>query len=404
MILILVDKNLIKCSRFNPTKKTHQMSILEICRKIETGELTLPLYQRDVSWNLEQMVDLFNYQLLGKSAVSPISLNEISNTIGEVPQVSFIERDLINEYNIKNKHLSVGDGQQRCGTNYLAYSNHPILRNVVLDLRKGKFIILKSNSDIKKYQIPIGILLNKDDSIFEDYIFNNNTLSKPECMGVLYQVRTKLREYNYTVNLAEDLSEEEQINWFEVLNNAGSRVTRIQMKFSKLMTKNIDIYKDYTNIYRSKLEDVGLNDLFRIKETEVSLPIASLNPAYEVVMNKVHTKNFTPIPSDVRTNQLCNLGDEDPNKLLNCFQISLNALDSTISFIKDNDLKVPTRIDYITYLSGLFTFRGIDCLNDKELDDIISWYNNVNFTNMSNDERRVEFSNLLEIVNINTLK
>ena len=46
---MIVDKNLIKCSRFNPTKKTHQMSILEICKKIESGELTLPLYQRDVN-------------------------------------------------------------------------------------------------------------------------------------------------------------------------------------------------------------------------------------------------------------------------------------------------------------------------------------------------------------------
>lgn len=401
---MIVDKNLIKCSRFNPTKKTHQMSILEICKKIESGALTLPLYQRDVSWTIEQMIDLYNYQLLGKSAVSPISLIEISDTIGEVPQISFIHRDMIDETTMKHKHLSVGDGQQRCGSNYLAYSNDPCLKDVVLDLRKGKFLRLKNCLDIKKYQIPIGILLNKEDAVFQDYILGNSTLSKPECMGVLYQVRTKLREYNYTVNLAEDLNEDEQIEWFEVLNNSGSRVTRIQMKFSKLMTKNIDIYKDYTSIYTSKLEEVGLSDLFKIKETEVSLPIASLNPAYEVIMEKAHTKNFTPIPSDVRPNQLCSLGNESPDKLLQCFDLTLNALDTAISFIGDNSLDIPTRIDYITYLTGLFTFCNIDTLNPDELDDIITWYNNVNFVNMSNDERRVEFSNLLSIVNIPTLK
>jgi hypothetical protein len=32
-----------------------------------------------------------------------------------------------------------------------------------------------------------------------------------------------MKNYNYTINLAEDLSEDEQISWFEVLNNAGSR-------------------------------------------------------------------------------------------------------------------------------------------------------------------------------------
>ena len=401
---MIVDKNLIKCSRFNPTKKTHQMSILEICKKIESGSLTLPLYQRDVSWTIEQMIDLYNYQLLGKSAVSPISLIEISDTIGEVPQISFIFRDVIEETAMKHKHLSVGDGQQRCGANYLAYSNDPCLQDVVLDLRKGKFLRLKNCADIKKYQIPIGILLNKEDVVFQEYILANSTLSKPECMGVLYQVRTKLREYNYTVNLAEDLNEDEQIEWFEVLNNSGSRVTRIQMKFSKLMTKNIDIYKDYTSVYTSKLEEVGLSDLFKIKETEVSLPIASLNPAYEVIMKKAHTKNFTPIPSDVRPNQLCSLGNETPDKLLQCFNLALIALDTAISFISNNSLDIPTRIDYITYLTGLFTFRNIDTISPDELDDIITWYNDVNFVNMSNDDRRVEFSNLLSIVNIPTLK
>lgn len=34
--------------------------------------------------------------------------------------------------------------------------------------------------------------------------------------------------------MAEDLSEDEQITWFEVLNNAGSRVSIIQMRFAKM--------------------------------------------------------------------------------------------------------------------------------------------------------------------------
>lgn len=46
-----------------------------------------------------------------------------------------------------------------------------------------------------------------------------------DVMAFLLLARTKILSYAYTVNMAEDLSEDEQITWFEVLNNAGSRVS-----------------------------------------------------------------------------------------------------------------------------------------------------------------------------------
>lgn len=66
---------------FNPTKKSHQLSIYDMCHKIEKKEITLPLYQRDLSWNLSKSVSLFNYQLFGKAPVAPISINQISKKI-----------------------------------------------------------------------------------------------------------------------------------------------------------------------------------------------------------------------------------------------------------------------------------------------------------------------------------
>ena len=59
----------------------------------------------------------------------------------------------------------------------------------------------------------------------------------------------KIKNYNYTINSADALSEDEQIEWFEVRNNAGSRVSIIQMRFSKLKMYGIDIYKQYTSVY-----------------------------------------------------------------------------------------------------------------------------------------------------------
>ena len=272
-----INRQLLEAANLNPTKNSRQEYIFTLCEYIEKNELTLPLYQRDISWTLHKCVELLNYQLLSKSPISAISINIINNTDEKfaVPQVSFIERDLLP--NAVRGQMSVVDGQQRLTTNYKAYCNHPDLKNVVLDLGKGEFII--NPEAYRKNQIPVGILLNKDDTKLIEYTEKNKTLSSPAIVNALLQIRNKIKTYQYTINFATDLSEDEQINWFEVLNNAGSRVSIIQMRFSKLKAHGIDVYTQYTHVYRNKVLDYGY-DYFTPQKANVSYPIAALNPAY----------------------------------------------------------------------------------------------------------------------------
>ena len=90
-----INKNLVYAASFNPTKKSTQMSVFDMCQKIEDNTISLPLYQRDLSWTIKKCVDLLNYQLLGKAPVSPISMNIILNVENCVPQVSFIDREVM---------------------------------------------------------------------------------------------------------------------------------------------------------------------------------------------------------------------------------------------------------------------------------------------------------------------
>ena len=90
-----ISKELVKAASFNPTKKSHQMSIVDMCQKIDDQSISLPLYQRDLSWTIAKSIALLNYQLLGKAPVSPISINVILNAQDCVPQVSFIDRELL---------------------------------------------------------------------------------------------------------------------------------------------------------------------------------------------------------------------------------------------------------------------------------------------------------------------
>lgn len=382
-----INKGLMSAATFDPTKRTSQMTVAEMCRKIEIDVISLPLYQRDISWTLQKCIDLLNYQLWGKAPVSPISINVINKVDDAVPQVSFINREIIST--VERGQYSVVDGQQRLTTNYKAFCNHEDFRNLVLDLGKGEFSEVRDS--LRANQIPVGILLNKEDGALFEYAKSKRGLNAPDVLAVLLQVRSKMKNYNYTINSAEDLTEDQQIEWFEVLNNAGSRVSIIQMRFSKLKAHGIDIYKQYTNLYRTRMFEAGYEDFFTPQKTNVSYPVAALNPAFEIITKKQHSGNYAPIPSDTKENQLCNLL---PEQLSRCFSMTLDALDRTLDFINDSELPRLSRIDYINYLLGYFIFHSGD-LTDVDKEKLIEWIDSVDFTNKSNSQRRDIFSSLI---------
>lgn len=384
-----ISKTLVQAASFNPTEKSHKMTVLDMCKKIETLDITLPLYQRDVSWTINQSIELLNYQLLGKAPIAPISMNIILDTNDFVPQVSFVDREMLEEKDVEKGQMSVVDGQQRLTTNYKAYSNNDDFRNIVLDVARGKFLLVEGA--FTRSQIPVGILLNKEDSVFYDYLAKNNMMKDSALITTLVQCRTKIRNYYYTINQAESLSEDEQIEWFEVLNNAGSRVSALQMRFSKMKVHGIDIYVMYTLKFKSKLLEYGY-DFFSPQKTSVSYPVAALNPAYEVIMNKSHTDAYAPIPSDTKENQLCTM---PPKLLIQCFDKTLEALDKTLDFIAEHSVEAPDRIDYINYLTGYFVYNAYP--TETQMNKLIEWYKKVDFNNKSNSRRRMIFTQLLDI-------
>lgn len=386
-----INKKIQIAAEFNPTRKSHQMNIFEMCKKIKGNKITLPLYQRDLSWTLKKAVDLFNYQLFGKAPISPISMNQISEPTS-VPQISFLTRSTINNENIEADHQSVVDGQQRLSTNFKAYTNDEDFKNVVLDISKATFKIIEMGPS--KNQIPVGILLNESDEKLETYLREKNKDDFNIIFPVLIQVRSKIKNYNYTINIAENLNEDEQIKWFEVLNNAGSRVSTLQMSFSKLKMHGLDIYSDYTHPFKEKFNDFGFEDLFSPYTTNVSYPIAALNSAYEIIMNQSrHNNNYAPIPSDTKEKLLTKL---EPTIISEIFELTMNSLEKALNFIDENGLRDNiTRIDYVLYLTGYFAYN-----NDLDLNKttkLINWVRNTNFVNQSNSERRNIFTELIKI-------
>lgn len=387
-----LNKSLAPNADRNPTKESRQITIDQICTKIDSGELTMPLYQRDLSWTLQKCVALLNYQLRGKAPVSAISINVVNDVKIAVPQVTFIDRDPVKT--ITPGLNSVVDGQQRITTNYKAYIDSEDFRNIVLDLVKGKFLIVKNEALIEKHQIPVGVLMYKDQQRLTNYVVEHK-LTEPDVYSVILQVRNKFKNYYYTVNQAMDMTESEQIEWFEVLNNAGSRVSGTQMKLATLKLMGIDIYTQYTHKYVDKVTSKGYGDIFTQKSTDVSYPICALNPAIEVITGKKHSRNSCPMAPDAEKVKTT-LKHFDKEQILHSFDLTLAALDKALDFIDSHDINIQNRGDYINFLTGYFVFHPGD-LSEIIEDYLVDWCRTQNFGNTSNSERRDIFSKLIEV-------
>lgn len=389
---IYVNSKLKEFANFDPTKDSKQLKILEICTQIENGEMVLPIFQTYLRWSTKENISLYNYLLLGKAALSPISVNEIKEENVAVQQVTFINRDFVNA---KKGMYSTTDGQQRCTCCYLAYINDEAVKVIVLDLTKGEFI--ENTGALTESQIPVGILYNKDMQVFKDFVEAREQLKDFEVYSLLVDIRSKFFNYYFSANFAKDLDAEEQIYWFNRLNLAGSRVTNIELQLTNLLPKGVDFYTLYANKFVSKLNSNGVK--FSVLTTEVSIPLACLNSAYEIVTNRAHSSNYSPIPSDAKINQICKLENYDLEK---CFDLTLKAIDNVFKFVNQNNLNhyISLRIDYITYLIGLFVYIGNSTINEKQKNAIIDWCKNVNFKNESNTARRAKFDKLLAIRNL----
>lgn len=48
-----ISKRILDSVNIDPTRKSHSLSILQICENIDKLVYVLPVYQRDVSWSLK---------------------------------------------------------------------------------------------------------------------------------------------------------------------------------------------------------------------------------------------------------------------------------------------------------------------------------------------------------------
>lgn len=390
----MTNKILKDAVNFDPTKKSQTATVVSLNEDIKNNKISLPIYQRHISWQLQKSVDLFNYQLFGKAPVSPLSFNKIKpESSNSMQQVKLLTRELIPMENISSDQVSVVDGQQRLSTNYRAYIDDSTFQNIVLDLKKGKFRLLEEGP--MNHQIPVGKLLNQDDSVMSSYVSDKMNITDFNDMQLLLQIRTKLRQYSYTLHIAEDMTELQQIEWFEVLNNAGSKVTALQMTFAKLASQEFDIYSEYGIKFQELVETFDTQVKFSPYTTNVSYPVAALNPELELYLKQEHKANYAPMPSDTKENTLAKVDKKHPGAIKEIALKTLDDVAKALDFLKVHGLNDSVdRMDYILNITGYFAYHSN--LTEEQEEYLVNWVKKVNFRNKTNKDRRDIYSNLLK--------
>ena len=389
---IKVNQELNFYATSDPTKESKPVAIRDLCEDVKSEKLTIPIYQTYLRWSVEKYIALFNFQLLGKAAVSPISINVIEDPSFATQQLTLIDRQKISSDRIKGK-LSLNDGQQRISCNYMAFIDHQDLKCIVLDLSKGKFVY--NTKQLRTSQIPVGVLYNDNDDVFSSYIEENKQFQPFKIQSLLMKIRTKHFGYFYTVNYAKDLSQREQEDWFEVLNNAGTRVTGLHLHMTEMLAKGIDFYKDCSIVIYDKFCESDLEHLFFVKTTETSAPFSMLNASYEKHFNKKHKLSFSPIPSDAKGALMGSLEADDIKAII---LMTISSVERALQFIEENELPLPDKIDYVSYLAGAFSFIGDNALSQMQIDGFIDWYKKENFEYKGdNFQRRQSFETLVNL-------
>ena len=380
----------------NPSANFFSKTVEELCKMLWSGKMDYFIDIHENSWSRHQMVSLLNNVALSNYPITPIAVNietfqsydPNEGFVSSLPKImkATYERSK-NSVLFDQTHASkytVIDGHQRLNCFLKAYTDDPDFAHVVFDLSYCKF---REVLTVEDNQIPVGKLCNKDFSIFMDYVADRYD---GEVISMLNAIRNKFLNYSILVVYATNLFINEQIDWFTLLNGAGSSLTESEVFLFKLRGKNIDGYQLYVGPYNKMIIEAGFDSLLSTSRARTSYPLTALNPLLEKKFSNNRKNNYTPIPSDVKLGILDAI---PPEELKSMFSESLEALRWTLDFFKAKGI-LPVRMEYVTYISGFYILRN-PTVNSYDM--LEHWYRNTLFTDASNTEKRQIYSRLLSM-------
>lgn len=214
----------------------------ELARRVLTGDILLPKFQREFVWKRQQTLDLLdsvvrNYPigslLLWQSRQELRSENRIADLEIKLPKPDYPVNYLL-------------DGQQRlstiCGALHWQGSDPNSVWNVAYDLRTQSFLHLDSLDDPPQHQVRMNKL--SDGATFYKYYATLDSLSAPDKDKLKVnadELFNRFKDYKVAVVTLGDMSIQDVAPIFERVNSTGTRLTIVDLMRAATWSQDFDL-------------------------------------------------------------------------------------------------------------------------------------------------------------------
>lgn len=228
-----------------PVPKDPQPSvdrIDELARRIRTGDILLPKFQRDFVWDRAQIRNLLdsivrNYPvgsiLLWQSRQELRSENRIADLEIKLPKPDYPVNYLL-------------DGQQRlstiCGSLFWEAGNANSVWNIAYDLRTKNFVHLDSLGDPPQHQVRMNKL--GDSAAFYKWFATLDTLDardRDTLKGNADELFSRFKDYKVAVVTLGDMSLQDVAPIFERINSTGTQLTIVDLMRAATWSQDFDL-------------------------------------------------------------------------------------------------------------------------------------------------------------------
>jgi len=238
----------------------------DLARRILTGDILLPKFQRNFVWEKHQIIKLLdsvykNYPigsvLLWQSRLELRSENRIADLEINLPKPDYPVNYLL-------------DGQQRlstiCGAMYWHGENKESNWNIVFDLRREEFYHVDTLEDLPLHQIRLNKL--GDASSFYKHVASLDTLSAkniPQLKEVADKLFNRFKDYKIASVTLGDMSIDDVAPIFERINSTGTRLTIVDLMRAATWSPEFDLVETIENI----LSELSVKDFGGIEKKTI---------------------------------------------------------------------------------------------------------------------------------------
>lgn len=214
----------------------------ELARRVLTGDILLPKFQRDFVWKRRQTLDLLdsiarNYPigslLLWQSRQELRSENRIADLLIQLPKPDYPVNYLL-------------DGQQRlstiCGALHWHGDDPNSVWNIAYDLRSREFMHLDTLNDPPQHQVRVNKLANGAE--FYKYYATLDSLSAPDKQQLKANADllfNRFKDYKVATVTLGDMSIQDVAPIFERINSTGTRLTIVDLMRAATWSQEFDL-------------------------------------------------------------------------------------------------------------------------------------------------------------------